>query len=100
MAESKADRGDVDDVQEAPCGLVVAGSEAACLLELLEASPVEAFVTETAVEALDEAILHGAAGSEVASGLTPNEWRSRPRRRLRGTGSGNGRIALRSDANP
>ena len=38
MAEPEADRGDVDEAQEALCGFVVACGDAACVLELVEAS--------------------------------------------------------------
>jgi hypothetical protein len=37
MAEPEADRGDVDEAQEAFGGLVVAGGDAAGVLELVEA---------------------------------------------------------------
>ena len=38
MAEPDADRGDVDEAQEALCGFVVAGGDAAGILELVEAA--------------------------------------------------------------
>ena len=57
MAEPEADRRDVDEAQEALCGFVVAGGDAAGILQLVEAAlyqvaqPVECPVHANALPA-------------------------------------------------
>ena len=65
MAEPDADRGDVDEAQEALCGFVVAGGDAAGILELVEA----------ALDQVAQAIELAVDGDAEPSGLSHRDYR-------------------------